>query len=350
MRSIKLLTLFSLAAAFAAPASAQFSVSGPGAAIPASGSGGGVWGMGMPLAPGVSVATVSDPVGQITSVEIAGLNHSWGGDVHATLADPNGVEHNLFLRPGFQNPAGSDFGTPGDFVLGTYTIVASGGQSFPIVTDGVNIQPGTYNQTFNTGGAIWADGLNGVFHTPLASIAGPAGDWSLKIYDWGVGDSGSFSGWTLNGLETGGGPSSGTAYCFGDGTGATCPCSATGAAGAGCLTTSGTGVTLVGTGTPDVNNDSFVLSVSGGPANKPGIFFQGTNQLSSPAGDGVLCSNATKRFGVNSLDANGAATQSGFGAFATGGGSLNYQYWFRDPANACGGGFNFSGGWVVTWL
>jgi hypothetical protein len=27
----------------------------------------------------------------------------------------------------------------------------------------------------------------------------------------------------------------------------------------------------------------------------------------------------------------------------------NYQYWFRDTGNPCGGQFNFSNGWTVTW-
>ncbi|MFT7486774.1 MAG: hypothetical protein ACI9F9_002630 [Candidatus Paceibacteria bacterium] len=350
MNTIKLLTLLSVGAAIAAPAQAQFSVSGPGSPVPASGNGGGTWDTGMPVAPGISTVDVPVDVGAITSVEIDGLNHTWAGDVHATLADPSGFEHNLFLRPGYENPAGSGFGTPGDFVLGDYMIVESGGMSLPTVSDGANIQPGTYNQTFFTGGVTWVDGQSNIYNTPLGSIQGLAGTWTLRIYDWGLGDSGGFSGWTLNGLEPGStGPSAGDAYCFGDGTGAACPCSGTGALGAGCLTTSGTGATLVASGTPDVNNDSFQLDVSGGPANKPGIFFQGTNQLGVPAGDGVLCSNATKRYGVNSLDATGSVTQAGFGAFASIGSSLNYQYWFRDPGNSCGGGFNFSGGWVVTW-
>ena len=74
---------------------------------------------------------------------------------------------------------------------------------------------------------------------------------------------------------------SGSAYCFGDGTGTACPCAAFGGTGEGCLTTSGTGATLVGSGNADVANDSWQLDVSGAPANKPGIFFQGTNRLTS---------------------------------------------------------------------
>jgi hypothetical protein len=146
----------------------------------------------------------------------------------------------------------------------------------------------------------------------------------------------------------------GVAYCFGDGSGAFCPCAGFGLAGAGCLTTSGTGVTLVGTGNATVGADTLVLSVSGGPANKPGIFFQGNNQLGggngNPVGDGLLCtSGGTIRYSVTPLDATGAASRTGFGINASAGATLNYQYWFRDTGNACGGGFNFSNGWSQTW-
>jgi hypothetical protein len=150
------------------------------------------------------------------------------------------------------------------------------------------------------------------------------------------------------------GVATGSAYCFGDGTGALCPCAAFGGAGEGCLTTSGKGAALSGAGNASVGADSFVLSVSGGPANKPGIFFQGNNQLGggngNPAGDGLLCtSGGTIRYSVNPLDAGGATSQGGFGVNAAPGVTRNYQYWFRDTGNACGGGFNFTNGWSQPW-
>ncbi len=156
---------------------------------------------------------------------------------------------------------------------------------------------------------------------------------------------------TLNGLQIELAAPAGTAYCFGDGTGNFCPCAAFGAPGEGCLTTSGTGATLSGSGTATVGADTLVLSVSGGPANKPGIFFQGNNPLAgNPAGDGLLCTaGGTIRYSVNPLDATGATSQGGFGVNATSGSTKNYQYWFRDTANACGGGFNFTNGWSQPW-
>ncbi len=159
---------------------------------------------------------------------------------------------------------------------------------------------------------------------------------------------------SLNGLQIEPSAPTGTAYCFGDGSGSLCPCAGFGAAGEGCLTTSGTGATLAGAGVANVGADSFVLSVSGGPANKPGIFFQGNNQLGggngNPAGDGLLCtSGGTIRYSVNPLDATGAASQGGFGVNAAPGVTRNYQYWFRDTGNPCGGSFNFTNGWSQPW-
>ena len=144
---------------------------------------------------------------------------------------------------------------------------------------------------------------------------------------------------------------SGTGYCYGDGSGGICPCGAFGAPGEGCLTTSGTGATLTGSGQATVGADQLQLTVAGGPPNKPGIFFQGNNQLAgNPAGDGLLCTaGGTIRYSVNPLDASGSTSQGGFGLNASTGLTRNYQYWFRDTANSCGGGFNFTNAWSVTW-
>jgi len=358
MRLLKLLSVAGVTMALAASASAQFSVSGGGSLIPASGTGDDVSAVGDGLAtfpttmPGLqAVATVTVPVAvaNIDSVTIDGLAHTWVGDTMATLEDPNGVEHLLWVRPGATSP--TSFGSSGDFT-GAITVVETGGAAIP--TSG-NVAPGTYNQAFDSGaGLAWNSGDNGVFNTPMGTISGPAGTWTLNIYDWAAGDSGSFSGWTLNG-NGGGGGNSGTPYCYGDGSGSICPCGAFGGLGEGCLTTSGTGAQLVGSGNADVAADSLTLSVSGGPANKPGIFFQGNSQLNggngNPAGDGLLCtSGGTIRYSVNALDATGATSQGGFGVNASSGSTKNYQYWFRDTGNTCGGQFNFTNGWSVTWL
>jgi len=368
MRTINLLSTVSIGIALSVTAQAQFSVSGGGSTVPASGLGGGMWDMGMPTAPGTSTVSVPEAVTTINSVVLDDFSHDWGGDVHATLVDPNGVEHNLFLRPGFMNPAGADFGTPGDFLSGVYTIVESGGADFPTVSNGVDIAPGTYNQSFNTGGASWSDGTNGIFNTPMSAISGPAGDWVLRIYDWGVGDNGGFSGWTLNGNQV---PSDNTGAPYCDGSGGNCPCGLTGLVDQGCPNTNpnGNGCKLTGAGNAEVSADSFNLLVSDGPPDKPGLILQGTTSLAPGIStindsEGLLCvGGSTQRGDVFLTDGNGDADAGGvfqngepFGADANLGGTNYYQFWFRDPASTCnandngGANFNFSNGWDVTWL
>ena len=349
--AMKLHSLTSLAVAgvlLSSTAGAQFSVSGPGSTIPASGTGGGgVWTGTLPGSPGTSVVSVPVQVTSIGSVEIMGLNHTYMGDLHLVLTDPAGVGHNLFVRPG-KDYNGSNFGNSGDFLLGDYTIVETGGMNFPQDTNFVDLNPGSYNQSFTTGVTIWPTGQSNIHNTPLPQIQGPAGNWTLTWYDWAGGDSGGFSGWRLNG-NTGG--ISGQAYCFGDGTGSPCPCLAFGGSGEGCLNTSGQGALLFGSGIPTIGADTLVLTVSGAPANKPGLFFQGQTQLANPFGDGLLCTTISMQHGVMWTDATGGASQSGFGANASVGATWNYQFIFRDPANGCGsGGYNYTNGWEVTWL
>jgi hypothetical protein len=368
MRTLKLLSTASIAIALSATVQAQFSVSGGGDSVPSTGLGGGMWSTGMPVAPGTSTATVLENVTMISSVVIEGFSHDWGGDVHATLSDPNGIEYNLFLRPGFMNPSGADFGTPGDFLSGDYTIVESGGSDLPTVSDGVDITPGTYNQTFNTGGVTWTDGENGIFNVALGSISGPMGIWELNIYDWGVGDSGSFTGWTLNGNQ-GASENTGNPLC--DGSGGNCPCGATGAADQGCPNTNpnGNGAKLSGSGHAQVAADTFNLTISDGPFSKPGLVLQGTIDMSPGISgindsEGLLCvGGSTQRGDVFLTDANGDGDSGGvfqnggpYGDAANLGGSNYYQFWFRDPQSACNANntgasnFNFTNSWTVTWI
>jgi hypothetical protein len=367
MRTHKLLTAVSLGIALSATAQAQFSVSGAGASVPASGLGGGMWPMGMPVEPGVSTVAVPEAVTFISSLVIEGFQHDWGGDVHATLTDPSGVEHNLFLRPGFMNPVGADFGTPGDFLFGNYTIVESGGAALPTLSDGANISPGTYNQTFSTGGTTWVSGTNGIVNTPLGSITGPQGTWTLRIYDWGAGDNGSFTGWTLNGNDQGS-ENTGAPAC--DGSAGDCPCAISGAVNQGCPNSNpnGLGAALVGTGNAAITSDTFSLSVTHGAFDKPGLVLSGKVDLSpgvSTISDsaGLLCvGGQTQRGQVVFTNGSGAASLPDFQGAAYGqagnvsAGTLStYQYWYRDPNTACapndtaGADFNFSNSWTVVW-
>lgn len=317
-------------------AAAQFSFSGPGSSIPASGTGGGgTFPTTLPPSPAVSSINVPTSVASLSSIVISNMTHTYAYDLLATIKDPNGVEHLIWIRPG----GSIDFTGSGQ-----YTYVESGAVDMPSTP---SIPPGTYNQSFSSyNGTPWVSGDSSIFNTPLSSISGPPGMWTLTIYDWAGADTGAFSGWTIEGFQGG---STGQGYCFGDGTGSACPCSAYGAQGDGCVNSSGSGATLTGTGAASLSFDTFTLDVVGAPANKPGIFFQGVNQLSNPINDGILCTSMSIAHSVDFTGPNGTASRTNFAATAGPGAVLNYQYWYRDPSNACGGGSNYTNGWTVTW-
>ncbi len=147
----------------------------------------------------------------------------------------------------------------------------------------------------------------------------------------------------------------GNAYCFGDGSGAVCPCAAFGLAGEGCANTGGGGATLTGSGNACVQGDSLAFDVTGVPGAKPGLILRGDSQIANPAGDGILCTaggsqrsqvQVTNAGSTSFTDFNGQP----FGAVANIGAPTNFQFWYRDPANTCSGaGFNFSNAWTVTY-
>lgn len=108
--------------------------------------------------------------------------------------------------------------------------------------------------------------------------------------------------------------------------------------------------------------NDFVLLSSGAPANTFGLFYYGGTQTSVPFGDGLRCV-ASGGIGIYRLNpatltdvlGNGARvidnTQppaaSGSGQF-TAGGTLYFQYWYRDQAGGLTG-FNLSDGLRVTF-
>lgn len=156
-------------------------------------------------------------------------------------------------------------------------------------------------------------------------------------------------------FETGPVAAPGTPYCFGDATGAACPCSAFGAAGQGCANTGGIGATLVASGSASVSNDTFQLDISGVPGSKPGLVLKGDNQVAAPAGDGILCTVGGSQRSQVQVTSAGSTTfthfkGAAFGSVANIGAATNFQFWYRDPSNSCSGaGFNFTNGWTVNY-
>lgn len=127
-------------------------------------------------------------------------------------------------------------------------------------------------------------------------------------------------------------------------------------------TSSGFAASISSFGTTSVAVNDFVLRASGCPANKPGLFFYGPNQVSLPYGDGVLCvgTGGGGYFRVQPTamtNPQGVATQpidNTTGIFASGPGQLapgttwNFQFWLRDPQGGPNG-FTFSDGLSVSF-
>lgn len=152
-----------------------------------------------------------------------------------------------------------------------------------------------------------------------------------------------------------------TTSCFGDGTGAACPCANQGSAGNGCANSVfSSGAHLAGSGVASVANDTFVLTASNIPG--PGLFFQASGLPASPIlfGDGHLCASVgILRLGVVFPTASTAAYPGGLtpgpihiaGAPIQPGDLEHYQCWYRDAAAFCTSAtFNLSNLLSVTWL
>ncbi len=160
----------------------------------------------------------------------------------------------------------------------------------------------------------------------------------------------------------------GTALCFGDGSGTACPCSNSSATAerAGCRNSFGRGGALTAEGLASVSADSVVLTSAWMPPNVPALFFQGETLVGAGSGalfgDGLRCAGGpTRRLGKPFGDANGVAR---FGAGVAGtslvsvagqipapGGTRVYQVWYRNAAAFCTAStFNLTNALVLTWI
>jgi hypothetical protein len=211
--------------------------------------------------------------------------------------------------------------------------------------------PQTYAQNVNANALNWGTGYTFGFTADLPP--GP-GVGELVLFESGVGDI------LLLPLDgPGGGPTTGSPFCFGDGSGTTCPCGNSGASGQGCRNSSGSGSRLIGLGSASVGADSLVLGASTAAHSVMGLFFGGTAMAGGGAGqtfgDGLLCaSGMITRLQIVPTDAAGAAHSSVAIAAkdgAQGGQTRYYQYWYRDTSGSapCGSGFNTSQAISIAW-
>ncbi|MCY2959035.1 MAG: M36 family metallopeptidase [Planctomycetota bacterium] len=151
-------------------------------------------------------------------------------------------------------------------------------------------------------------------------------------------------------------------YCFGDGSGAACPCGNNGAAGQGCANSLGHGATLSGSGHAILAADTFVLTGAGMP-NSSALYFQGTTQAGGGSGvtfgDGLRCGTGSiirlgtknNMAGASSYPASGDPAISVRGLVPAAGATRNYQVWYRNAASFCTAStFNLSNGVSVSWV
>lgn len=158
----------------------------------------------------------------------------------------------------------------------------------------------------------------------------------------------------------------GTAFCFGDGSGASCPCSNFGFPGGGCSNSSFPGSILSSQGTASLSADTVLVRGTLLPFDPTGaaVLFQGTTQMSGGAGSalgaGLLCiGGPVRRLGTKSLasglfelgPAAGDAALSAIGQVTTPGTVMHYQLWYRDTLVGCSQpNFNLSNGLSITWI
>ena len=284
MKQLALMSALGLALATTASAS-NFSLSGPGGAIPDSVVAG-TWATQVYTdTPLTTTIVVPNAVTSLTSVKLSGLNHTWRGDLHIFLHAPGGNNYNLVVRPGF---TGTGFGDSGDYLVGDFVFVDAGGGT--VGQGATNISPGNYNLYPNTGAGQWTNAT--WFNAALSSITAPAGTWTLEIRDWGAGDVGSITGWTLNGTDnTGSGP---VAFCDpGVGGVASCPCvNPPSGTGRGCNNSAATGgASITAAGTSSLAGDTLVFTTANQTATGTTIVMQGNGQVLAGVtfGQGVRC-------------------------------------------------------------
>jgi len=177
----------------------------------------------------------------------------------------------------------------------------------------------------------------------------------LKVVGTGPANSGSF--FALVDTVVVGGGVVGSGYCFGDGSGSSCPCGNNGGAGEGCANSGGTGGLVWASGSDSVAADDLTFSASGLLPLQPALLFAGHNAINGgngiPFGDGLRCAGqSVVRLGVETPDPNGDADWGpGLGALGgwISGDTRYFQVWYRDPGGPCGSGFNLTNGVEVTF-
>ena len=125
------------------------------------------------------------------------MAHTWAGDLEMTITSPMGTTVTLVNQVGDTTPApgGSGFGDSSG-MSGNYTFRDGGADFWAAAAAagfGTDVAPGTYA----------ASGFNNAA-SALSALNGESADgmWTLTISDWGGGDTGSITGWSLLNVPT----------------------------------------------------------------------------------------------------------------------------------------------------
>ncbi|MFN0007088.1 MAG: TolB family protein [Planctomycetota bacterium] len=157
-------------------------------------------------------------------------------------------------------------------------------------------------------------------------------------------------------------------FCFGDGSGAPCPCGNSGSPGRGCQNSASTGgAMLAASGAASLAGDTVVLTASGELPSALSIVLQGSLEISAVNyGDGLRCVGGTlKRLYVKNAvggvviapqgaDPSVSSRSAALGSLIPAGASRYYQTYHRDPsASFCpdppGNAWNVTNAIEVVW-
>jgi plastocyanin len=237
----------------------------------------------------------------------------------------------------------------------------------------VFIKPGVYTYTSSLGGLNGTITVSGAASSVNATYMGGQ-QYRFRLDDT-AGGSGvqlcyelRFRDWPGNVRVTDGacitliGSGTATGYCFGDGSGTTCPCgnNVTPGSGTGCANTLGVGGRLAATGAPSLGGDTVVLHGTSMP-NTATLYFEGTTQVGGGAGatfgDGLRCAGGsvvrlgtkTNVGGASQYPTAGDASVSVRG-LVTSPGTRYYQAWYRNAAPFCQPEtYNLTNGLTIVW-
>jgi Tol biopolymer transport system component len=262
--------------------------------------------------------------------------------------------------------------------------ISRGGRFVVFVSAATNLVPGDTNAVSDV---FLRDRLTGRTSRVSVNTAGTQGDQASEVYSYygppSVSTDGRlvvFDSWATNFaaddtngvsdvfLRDRGNDAVFAPFCFGDGTGAACPCGNSGAAGHGCQNSAGTGgAILTGSGTPSLAADTVHFTSSGELPTSTSVLLSGPTPVNPVNyGDGLRCVGGTlKRLYTHSAaggvvtmpqgtDLSVSARSAAQGDPLSVGSTRIYQVYYRDPsstycASPTGGTFNISNALAVVW-